>query len=244
VTAFQDFASSGVLPQVECCLFGEWCGPDAACEPEELRRDRAKVGDWIGRECSLSIGELMVRESDGFSTVGAGRAIQVFLDATLPHSDSVYWTARRAGNDHHRAQDFVQETYLRAFAGFGGLKGSSTRAWLVAICLNLIRSEGRRRSRRVQEVPFDDLRDHPVSGRDLADEVIAALDADRLTLALERLPERHRLAVILMDLVGMSASEIARSLGCPRGTVLSWVYRGHRALAAYLTAGDSKCTNR
>ena len=51
---------------------------------------------------------------------------------------------------------------------------------------------------------------------------------------LWELPESQRVAVTLMDLCGLSASEIARVTGSPRGTVLSGVHRGRKALAARL----------
>lgn len=76
---------------------------------------------------------------------------QEFLEATLPHLDTVYRVARHLGADRWNAEDLVQVTYLRAFAGFSCHVGPSTRAWLVTICHNLARSEGRRRARRVVE---------------------------------------------------------------------------------------------
>jgi RNA polymerase sigma-70 factor (ECF subfamily) len=77
-----------------------------------------------------------------------GRA---FLEAALPHLDAVYRVARHAARDQHHAEDLVQETYLRAFAAFDSHRGPSTRAWLVTICLNVARGDGRRRARRVVE---------------------------------------------------------------------------------------------
>src|SRR5665213_2874156 len=76
-----------------------------------------------------------------------GEQERSFLDATLPHLDLLYRIARNAGHDHHLAEDVVQETYLRAYAAFDQRRGDNTRAWMVSICLNLIRSEGRRRRR-------------------------------------------------------------------------------------------------
>jgi hypothetical protein len=48
-----------------------------------------------------------------------------FLDATIPYLDAV-WQAAGDGQD---PEDLVQETYLRAYAGFGSFRGGSTRAW-------------------------------------------------------------------------------------------------------------------
>lgn len=170
---------------------------------------------------------------------GMDEAGQEFLEATLPHLDAVYRVARHAGQDHHRAEDIVQETYLRAYAGFRDHRGPSTRAWLVAICLNLVRSEWRRRARRVVEAPMLDEDAYPVTGRDAADEVLAGLDRDRVARALQRLPEEQRVAIVLMDLAGMTASEVAGQLGCSRNTVLSRVHRGHRRLATLLVREGS-----
>jgi len=77
---------------------------------------------------------------------------RAFLDATLPYLDVVYQIARYAAGDGQEPEDLVQETYLRAYAGFGSFRGGNTRAWLAAICLNAARSQARRR-RRPWEVP-------------------------------------------------------------------------------------------
>lgn len=163
---------------------------------------------------------------------------QEFLDATLPHLDALYRVARHAGHDHHRAEDFVQETCLRAYSAFASHRGPSTRAWLVAICLNVVRSDGRRRARRVAESPFPEADVYPAGGRDVDDEALAGLDADRVGQALSRLSEEQRLAIVLMDLAGLTAAEVAAQLQCSRNTVLSRVHRGRRQLATLLTRED------
>src|SRR6266404_4798215 len=110
---------------------------------------------------------------------------RAFLEATLPYVDVVYQVARHAAGEGQDPEDLVQETYLRAYAGFGSYRGENTRAWLAAICLNAARSEARRRRRRPWEVPAQVLLDALPVGRadstdaapDVADVVIAALDA-------------------------------------------------------------------
>ena len=164
---------------------------------------------------------------------------QVFLEAALPHLDVLYRVARRAGYDHHRAEDLVQETYLRAYAGFASYRGPSTRAWLVAICLNVVRSDGRRRARRVVESPFPEADIYPAGGPGVDDEALAGIDAERVGRALSRLPEQQRLAIVLMDLAGLTAADVAAQLHCSRNTVLSRVHRGRRRLAATLSREDA-----
>ena len=52
--------------------------------------------------------------------------------------------------------------------------------------------------------------------------------------ALDKLPEYHRLAVILAHIEGFSYKEIAKIMDCPVGTVMTWVYRGRRMLQGFL----------
>jgi RNA polymerase sigma-70 factor (ECF subfamily) len=166
---------------------------------------------------------------------------QEFLDATLPYVDVVYQVARHVAGDWQDPEDLVQETYLRAYAAFGSFRGENPRAWLAAICLNAARSQARRRRRRPWEVPAATLPDAPVvagggadGAGDVADMVIASLDARAVSRCLALLPEPQRACIALMDVAGYTARETAEALGCPRGTVLARVHRGRRRLAQLL----------
>jgi RNA polymerase sigma-70 factor, ECF subfamily len=167
---------------------------------------------------------------------------RTFLDVTLPYLDVVYQVARQAAGPGQEPEDLVQETYLRAYTGFGSYRGGNTRAWLAAICLNAARSEARRRRRRPREVPARALLDALPAARadggeaapDVADVVIAGLDAQVVSRCLGMLPEPQRVSIVLMDVAGYTAREAAEALGCPRGTVLARVHRGRRRLAQLL----------
>jgi RNA polymerase sigma-70 factor (ECF subfamily) len=167
---------------------------------------------------------------------------RAFLEATLPHMDAVYQVARQAAGDGQDPEDLVQETYLRAYAGFGSYRGGNARAWLAAICLNAARSQARRRRRRPWEVTGSGLlevlplsrSDGGEGAADVADVVIASLAAEEVSRCLGRLPEPQRVCIVLMDVAGYTAKEAAETLGCPRGTVLARVHRGRRRLAQLL----------
>ena len=172
---------------------------------------------------------------------------RAFLEATLPHLDAVHALARRLAPGRSRAEDLVQETYLRAFAGFSGYRGGSTRAWLTAICLNVARGEWRRQSRRVAETPLDLDEAWPsaaggwASGQDVPAAAQANIDREAVSQALTKLPEEQRLAIVLMDLAGNTASEVAAMIGAPRGTVLARAHRGRRKLAQLLGTQGVDC---
>jgi RNA polymerase sigma-70 factor (ECF subfamily) len=167
---------------------------------------------------------------------------RAFLDATIPHLDVVWQVARHAAGQGQDPEDLVQETFLRAYAGFGSYRGGNTRAWLAAICLNAARSQARRRRRRPWEVPAPALLDalpwHRADGgesaADVADVVIADLEAEKVSRCLALLPEPQRVCIVLVDVAGYTAREAAEALGCPRGTVLARVHRGRRRLAQLL----------
>ena len=167
---------------------------------------------------------------------------RAFLDATIPHLDVVWQVARHAAGKGQDPEDLVQETFLRAYAGFGSYRGGNTRAWLAASCLNAARSQARRRRRRPWEVPGPALPDVPPWSRadggqgtaDVADVVIAGLAAEKVARCLALLPRPQRECIMLVDVAGYTAREAAEALGCPRGTVLARVHRGRRRLAQLL----------
>ena len=164
---------------------------------------------------------------------------RAFLDATIPYLDVVWQVARQAAGEGQDPEDLVQETYLRAYVAFGSYRGGNMRAWLAAICLNVARSQARRRRRRPWEASGPALLDVvPWSGgegaADVADVVIAGLDAEKVARCLALLPEPQRECIVLVDVAGYTAREAAEALGCPRGTVLARVHRGRRRLAQLL----------
>jgi RNA polymerase sigma-70 factor (ECF subfamily) len=167
---------------------------------------------------------------------------RAFLDATIPYLDVVWQVARHAAGEGQEPEDLVQETYLRAYAGFDSFRGGNMRAWLAAICLNVARSQVRRRRRRPWEVPgpavLDALpwcrADGGEATPDVADVVIAGLEAENVSRCLALLPEPQRVCIVLVDIAGYTAREAAEALGCPRGTVLARVHRGRRRLAQLL----------
>src|SRR5262249_42626341 len=96
----------------------------------------------------------------------------------------------------------------------------NTRAWLAAICLNVARSQARRRGRRAWEMPAGALLEAPPAARvgggeaaaDVADVAIAGLAAEKVSRCLARLPEPQRECIVLMDVAGYTAREAAEAL--------------------------------
>jgi RNA polymerase sigma-70 factor (ECF subfamily) len=161
---------------------------------------------------------------------------EAFLRATQCAVDLVHNLARRMTGSPADAEDLVQETYLRAWrAWVAGTRPKRVEPWLATVCLNAGRDRARHTARH-PELPVAD----PDPGRDLADVERTALDRVRVgqvEAALALLPEAQRMAVVLADVCGLTAREVAETTGCPLGTALARIHRGRLAVAALLEQG-------
>jgi RNA polymerase sigma-70 factor, ECF subfamily len=165
---------------------------------------------------------------------GAGQSLEssLFEEMVTAHLDSLYRTALRLTGRAQDAEDLVQETYLRAWRSLHTYRpGTNPKAWLFRILHNAHIDRYRASTRTVQTV--DEL-----EGQDPAfvvhetpeSEVLAGVMDAEVRQAIMALPEVFRTCLILADLEGFSYQEIADILGIPRGTVMSRLFRGRRAM--------------
>src|SRR4051794_33541894 len=158
----------------------------------------------------------------------------------LPLLPSLYSAAMRLTRNPSDAEDLVQETYLRAYRGFAGFKeGTNLRAWLYRILTNSFINTYRKKQREPQTVEGPDDVDEwylydRLGGRSVEEsaetEVLDQIPDQDVKDALESLPERFRLPVLLADVEGFSYKEIAEIMETPIGTVMSRLHRGRKAL--------------
>ncbi|WP_245834487.1 sigma-70 family RNA polymerase sigma factor [Streptomyces aidingensis] len=144
------------------------------------------------------------------------------------------YVSRLTAGDHHRAEDIVQETMVRAWLAADEFAGTHSRhqeedhlaAWLHIVARNLA-VDARRRDRSVPVGIMPETL-HQRSADDGAD--LAEAVANRVTLArlLARLSPQQRAALTQVHGLGLSQPAAARALGVPAGTVKS---RVHYALA-------------
>jgi RNA polymerase sigma-70 factor, ECF subfamily len=165
-----------------------------------------------------------------------------FAELAMPYMDALYSAALRMTRNPADAEDLVQETYLRAYRGFGGFKdGTNLKAWLYKILTNTFINIYRAKKRRPQETDFDDVEEFSLyrrmGGIEAADtertpetEVLDAMPDEVVKEALESLPEQFRMAVLLADVEGFSYKEIAEIMDVPVGTVMSRLHRGRKQL--------------
>ena len=169
-----------------------------------------------------------------------------FEELASPYMSALYAAALRMTRNPSDAEDLVQETYLRAYRGFGGFReGTNLKAWLYRILTNTFINQYRAKKRRPDQVDLDDVEDFYIfrrlGGLEAADaertaetEALEAMPDDEVKQALESIPEQFRMAVILADIEGFSYKEIAEILDVPIGTVMSRIHRGRRQLQKLL----------
>ena len=154
-----------------------------------------------------------------------------FVEDAMEFMPSLYSAALRMTRNPADAEDLVQETYLKAYRGFGGFQeGTNLRAWLFTILRNTYFSDCRRRRREVEDrdgVKAADLSVHP--------EQPGHLDMQDFRRALDSLPADQREALVLVGAAGFSYEEAAAISGCAVGTIKSRVNRARSKLIELLS---------
>jgi len=158
--------------------------------------------------------------------------------------NAVHRFALQLARDSARAEDLVQETYLKAWTHRDQFQpGTSCRAWLFTICRNaFLKGE----ARTLRETPTEDAElealgaaavHASVQATDPTGAVFERTELDAaVQQALAKLPVEYRTVVSLVDIEDQSYAAAAGILGVPVGTVRSRLFRGRRLLQQHLLA--------
>lgn len=131
------------------------------------------------------------------------------------------------------AEDVAQEAFVRAYRRFASLRDRDRfRAWLVRMTWRIAldwkrgqrRRDGREQAVAVLAPPWGNA-EHDAVARERRTRLWAAIDA---------LPEKFRLAIVLSAIEGHDVREVASLLGVPEGTVKSRLFEARRRLEARL----------
>lgn len=170
-----------------------------------------------------------------------------FEELVKRHQRTVYALLYQLAPDWNDTSDLAQEVFIRIWRSINNLRNpSSFRSWLTQIVTNLFYDELRRRPRRVPTISMDinedgDDGDGASTTRDipdntaLPDEIILSNElSEIIRLAMNKLPEQFRTAVVLRELEGLSYEEIAILTKTEMGTVKSRIARARTKLQELL----------
>lgn len=145
-------------------------------------------------------------------------------------------------DDAHDATQEALERIVTRIEKFDVDKGSF-RTWALTVARNVCRDRLRRRGleRRTFIADGESANEWVPNDAPSPERVaLARIETDRLAAALETLPEKMRLAVVLYHAHGSTYEEIASTLEVPIGTVMTWLHRGRKKLRAVLEEGGEE----
>jgi RNA polymerase sigma-70 factor (ECF subfamily) len=145
------------------------------------------------------------------------------------HVDMLYRAAWALCGSHEDAEDLVQETYARVLAKRRRIKGDE-RAYLVQALRNTFLTSRRTASRR----PRADVALEDVAATDPRPAPPEAAEQREVFAAIAALAEDFRLALIAVDVAGLSYREAAKTLGSKEATIASRVFRAREQVASTL----------
>ncbi len=154
---------------------------------------------------------------------GAGDPLAVLEQLYRDQYAASVRLARLLVGDHHRAEELAQEAFVRVAEHVAD--ADSPSAYLRTALVNLCRDHGRRR-RTVERNPEPPVAASPPPP--------LPADLDEVWQAVQQLPERRRVAIVLRFWADLSTDDIAAVLGARPATVRSLIHRGLATLEEVL----------
>ena len=167
-----------------------------------------------------------VHEQELIGRVLAGdpNAERALYDA---HVDRVFRLVYRMAGDLDRAQDYTQETFIKAFEKLREFRGEAALStWLGSIAIS-ITLNGLRKVRRAtdRETSLDDSLSVGRVDRHAEPDL-----KERMSRAIDELPDGYRAVFVMHDVEGYTHQEIAESLGVHPGTSKAQLFRARARL--------------
>lgn len=171
---------------------------------------------------------------------GDRRALEALL---REHARAIHDVARFVSGvaDANDATQEALERIVTSIDKFDPAKGTF-RTWALTVTRNLCRDRLRRRGleRRTFIADGDEATNWAPSDAPGPERTaLARIESQRLVEALDTLPEKMRLALVLFHVHGSTYEEIASTLEIPIGTVMTWLHRGRKRLREVLSEGET-----
>jgi RNA polymerase sigma-70 factor (ECF subfamily) len=163
---------------------------------------------------------------------------------SLPrHLDRLYRAAWALCGSPHDAEDLVQETFARVLARPRLLHGQDELAYLMTVLRNTFLTQRRTAARRPRTglLALEEIDPVDPRGRDRPEE---ATQAHEVFAAIAQLSENYRLALVAVDVAGLSHREAARLLDTREATIATRVFRARQQVARELSRDGGNPVNQ
>jgi RNA polymerase sigma factor (sigma-70 family) len=173
--------------------------------------------------------------------------LDAFNWLVLRYQTRVYNLCYRMLSDPDAAADATQEAFLSAWRAMPRFKGDQFRTWLLRIatnaCLDVLRSRKRHPTQSIDGWNPGDGSEEATEPLPLADldpsidperQVLRAETVAAIQLGLDTLPDEQRIALVLVDVQGLSYDEAAAVTGANLGTVKSRINRARSRMRDFL----------
>jgi len=165
-----------------------------------------------------------------------------FEELVARHRDKIYARAYSMMRNEEEAVDLSQEAWVKGWQRLRQFQGeSSFGTWMTRIvinlCLDQLRKQKRQRTESIEAMDEESggvERQMPVVTSNPTAGLERAELRQRIDQALGLLSYEHRTVLVLHEFEEMEYKEIARTMGCSIGTVMSRLFYARRKLAALL----------
>lgn len=166
--------------------------------------------------------------------------VGAFEELVRRYRNDVYAVSYHFLRNREEAWDVAQEAFIKAHRSLKRFRGdASFKTWILRIAANHCKDTLKKR--RLKTVSIDEMMPYqqPPSGAlDPAQELEAQEIGKAIDEALAELPVKHRTAFMLREFQGLSYQEMADTMGCNIGTVMSRLHHARKKLQRLLiTAG-------
>jgi RNA polymerase sigma-70 factor (ECF subfamily) len=179
------------------------------------------VPNFAGRPHTVREDQLIRRILDGDA--------QAYAILVNRYQRPIFNLVLRMTGCRETAADLAQEAFVKAYENLERFKLSEKFfPWLYAIAANLARDHWRRQQHAANhaETFRKEVKDNPVIVTAEEERLTCLLDARRVRLCLERLPQDYREALILRFHEGLSMAEIGKALGVSTSGAKMRIRRG------------------
>ena len=167
---------------------------------------------------------------------------RAFEELVARHRDKIYARAYSMMRNEEEAIDLSQEAWVKGWQRLKQFQGESSFAtWMTRIvinlCLDQLRRQKRQRAESIEEMDEESggvERQMPVVTVNPTSGLERAELRQRIDRALGQLSYEHRTVLVLHEFEEMEYKEIAKTMGCSIGTVMSRLFYARRKLAALL----------